>query len=105
MKKICAICTGVLVSLFLLVSLPVFGADGVDIGNGMPAIINVYGNPVGIESNTNPYGHNECLINYGVLPRNMVSIAPGETLRIKVIGDKDILVRCNGEKGITINRE
>ena len=105
MKKIPAICSGVFMSLSLLVSLPAFGGSAVNVEDGKPAIVKVYGNPVGIESNYSSFSGNICKITYGVLPMNMGKVAIGGVLRIKVIGDKDIIVRCNGEKGITISRE
>lgn len=109
MKKMCAICAGVLVSLSLLVSLPAFGGGGINVEDGKPAIVKVFGTPVGIESNFRRRAYNDghmmCYISYGVLPNSAYKIDQGETLRIKVIGDKDIIVRCNGEKGITISRD
>ncbi len=102
MKKMYAICLGVLVSLSLLVSLPAFGESGVNVEDGKPAIVKVYSEPVGIESN---FRRGRCVIQYGVLPRNGAHVAPGNALRIKVIGDDDIIVQCNGEKGITISRD
>ena len=101
MKKMSAICAGVLVSLSLLVSLPAFGGGGINVEGG-PAIIKVFGAPVGIES---IFKRGKCQVFYGVLPMTYSELAPGKTLRIKVIGDKDILVQCNGEKGITISRD
>lgn len=102
MKKMSAICAGVLVSLSLLVSLPAFGGGGINVEDGKPAIIKVFGAPVGIESN---FRSGECGIQYGVLPMNGVKVAPGKALKIKVIGGDDIVVLCNGEKGITISRD
>jgi len=101
MKKMCAICAGALVSLSLLVSLPAFGGSGINVEDGKPAIVKVFGAPVGIKS---LFRQGECYIHYGALP-SYNEVAPGETLAIKVIGDKDIIVRCNGKKGITISRE
>jgi len=101
MKKMYAICAGVLMSLSLLVSLPAFGEGGINLEAG-PAIVKVFGTPVAIDSNFN-FG--KCKIQCGLLPMNYWEAQPGETLRIKVIGDKDIIVLCNGEKGFSISRE
>ena len=102
MKKMCAICAGVLVSLSLLLSLPAFGESGVNIEGGGPAIVKVFAAPVGI---TSIFERGKCRIYTGILPMTYNEIAPGETFRIKVIGDKDIIVQCNGEKGTTISRD
>ncbi|MBL6996714.1 hypothetical protein [Desulfobacula sp.] len=102
MKNICAIYLSVLVLSSLLVSLPAFGKSVTNLEDGTPVIVKVFGTPVGIESN---FKYSECQITYGILPMHSVKIAPGISFRIKVIGDDDIIVQCNGEKGITISRE
>jgi len=99
MKKMSTICAGVLMSL--LVSLPALGGGSIKLKNGQPVVFEVLGAPVVICSRVNEYSV-DCLIN----TNNTGSrVKLGETLRIKVIGDKDIIVQCNGEKGITISRE
>ena len=60
---------------------------------GEPIIVKVFEMPVGIEANGGP---NHYLIQYGILPNNVVRIQAGETLRIKIVGDEDILVSCKG---------
>ena len=109
MKKMSAIYVSALVSLSLLVSLPAFGGGGINVEDGKPVIVKVCGGPVGIESNFKKERYVDepkmCYISYGVIPGHEVKIKIGETLRIKVIGDDDIVVLCNGEKGITISRE
>jgi len=98
MKKMRTICAGVVASLSLSISLPAFGG-GVDVENDKAAIVKVFGAPVGIHSF---FYSGKCVIS---LPVGQCRVASGETLRVKVIGDKDILARCNGKKGITISRD
>jgi len=108
MKSIYTICFIALVSSSMLVSMPAFGGSDNNVRDGYPAIVKVYGQPVGIESNyrqimgTDTKG---CHIQYGVLPGNRAIIFKGTNFRIKVFGDHDIIVLCNGEKGITISRK
>jgi len=106
MKKMSTLCFGVLVSISLLVSIPAFGEDAVNVEHKCPVIIKVYGAPVGIFSIEKPYTREEeCTIKFSIFATSSAVTNKGETLRIKVIGDKDIIVRCNGKNGITINRE
>ena len=78
-----------------------FSSDETVVKDGRPAIVKVFGAPVGIESNFFKELYVDeskmCHISYGVIPRHTVKIKLGETLRIKVIGDADIVVRCNGK--------
>ena len=99
MKKMSAICAGVLMSLSLLVSLPAFGESGVNVEDRMTVIVKVFEAPVPIRA---VFTGSKCEIS---APMTHGYAKPGETFRIKVIGDKDIIVRCNGEKGITISRD
>ena len=102
MKKVCLMCISVLVLSSLSISLPAFADSGGDVENAKPAIIKVFDAPVGIESN---FKDGKCQIQYGVFPMNAVMVASGNSLRIKVFGDDDVIILCNGAKGITISRD
>ena len=101
MKNIYAVFLIVLVSSSMLVSMPAFGKSVINVEHCTPVIVKVFDAPVGIESE---YYKGKCVIRYGIIS-GIMQIKPGNSLRIKVIGDDDIIVLCNGEKGITISRE
>ena len=86
----------------LMISPTANASSAVEVEDGVPVIVKVFGAPVGFESNSEG---DKCKIQYGVLPMNGVTVAQGKELRIKVVGDDGINIRCNGRKGITISRD
>ena len=90
------------VSSCLLIALPALGKNGTNVEDNHSAIIKVYDSPVGIQSN---FKRGKCSILSNIIPMSEYKIPLGESIGIKVIGDDDIIVHCNGKKGITISRE
>lgn len=88
--------------LFCLVFAQVaFGSDELRLGNERPAILEVFGDPVGIRS---VYQFEKCHIQVGVLPMNVIRISLGESFDIPVVGGRDVVLRCEGDRGIVISR-
>jgi len=87
---------------FLFSTMPIFANKGYSISHGELSIVKVYNSPVGIESRD--IG-TECRISLNLSPATESSVKPGKTLRIKVDEGKDIIILCNGKKGITISRD
>ena len=71
---------------------------------GIPVIIKVYDMPVGIEVNRKEWGDYPYTVQYGVLPGNGAGLKEGGILRIKVEGEKDIVIKCAGNS-YTVSRE
>ena len=79
-----------------------FSSDETVVKDGKPAIVKVFGCPVGLESN---FQNGQCSVQYGVLPMNAIKLSPGEKIIIQVFGDDDIVIQCLGAEGIKVSRD
>ncbi|MCD6356846.1 MAG: hypothetical protein J7L66_06115 [Anaerolineaceae bacterium] len=91
-----------LVMLFVVTPVSAFSSDETVVKNGQPAIVRVFGCPVGLESD---FKYGKCTVQCGVLPMNVIKLSPGGKLIIKVIGDDDIVIQCLGAEGMKVSRD
>lgn len=95
----------ILLGLFLFATIPLFASNSYEVAHEETVIIKVYNEPVGIHSKL-LFKDTTCRISCTISPSMRSSdIKIGETFRIQVIDGKDIIVLCNGKKGITISRD
>lgn len=95
----------ILLGLFLFATIPLFASNSYEVAHEETVILKVYNEPVGIHSES-IFKDTTCRISCTISPSMRSSnIKIGETFRIKVIDGKDIIVLCNGKKGITISRD
>jgi len=90
-------------SLVLIMSIPMFGSSSYNLKDDHFVIIEVLENPVAIKTNID--SSRSCDITCSLLQSRAAKIHKGKTLKIKVMGDNDIIIKCNGSKGITISRD
>jgi hypothetical protein len=102
-KKFRTIWVAVAIFCFTIsASSPAFSSDETVVKDGQPAIVKVFGCPVGLESD---FKYGKCGVYPGILPMSTFEMSPGEKFIIKVIGDDDIVIQCLGTEGMKVSRD
>jgi hypothetical protein len=96
-------------AVVLITSSPLSAESTITLKNEEPAILNIYGAPIGIRSDLSSlFARGDplpCNVYIGVFPMGSLKIEHNKSMVIKVEGEKNISILCKGEDGVVITRD